>query len=437
MHIFLLDFPRGRNLGLLAFLLTLGLSACGGGGGGGGSFSGSNEDAIAVTNVSSANTEVRETTTSVTASEATSDTANETTGNDRSGNARPTFAVPSKAKVPEIRTAISVAATSRINGGRNSIARYNGATPYSSTQASPFASEGSRHRTQDEEVHFEWLPVDGNREPWVSFYPESLAEGSSQLRGFSVNNVVARETRSVHGHAWVDLSLYRRYSGGIRDYFDSRTGNRPGEVWVYVHTDADGDGDGIPGELEDYPDTDYLAGGVWLYVPETAIPCVLYSCNIHQVGAFANGNDPFDGSEMDEVMGSATYEGRAIGVHTNPTRTAYFEAKVRLTANFGSETDFGSMSGEIFDITGKGGTSFSGAPTIQLGVTGLFGNSSTFFGNTTHNDGSDDYTGEWGGRFYGNSRSDGMPGSAAGTFGATNEDGSKSYLGAFGAHHNN
>ena len=204
-----------------------------------------------------------------------------------------------------------------------------------------------------------------------------------------------------------------------------------------MHTDADGDGGWIPGELEDFPVTDYLAGGVWLYVPETAASCVLYYCNVHQAGAFANGNDRFDGSEMDEVEGRATYEGKAAGVHTDSTRTAYFEAKVRLTANFGSETDFGSISGEVFDITGKGGASFSGAPTIQLGVTGLFGNSAAFFGNTTHNDGSDDYTGEWGGHFYGNGRSDGMPGSAAGTFGATNEVGSKSYLGAFGAHHNN
>ena len=330
-----------------------------------------------------------------------------------------------------------MATTSRIRGNRGSIARYNGATPYSSTQASPFNSEGSTHRTQDEEVYFEWVPVDGNKEPWVSFYPESLGEGSAELRGFSVNNVVARETRSVNGQTWVDLSLYRRYSGEVRDYFDPRTGTKPGEVWVYVQTDADGDGDGIPGELEDYPDTDYLAGGVWLYVPETVSSCQFYSCNIHQAGAFANGNDRFDGSEMDEVAGSATYEGRAVGVHADSTRIVYFEAKARLTANFGSEITFGSISGEVFDLAGKGGAGFSGTPIIQLNGTGLFGNSAAFYGNATHNDGSDDYTGEWGGHFYGNGRSDGKPGSAAGTFGVTNGDGSKSYLGAFGVRFSN
>lgn len=413
MSVFSLGALRSRGFIFFAFLLALGLSACGGGGGGS-SFGDSSEDATVATDVGPADAEV-----------------GETTG--RSGNAGPAFAVPSKAKVSEIRAAISVAATSRIGGGRRSIALYNGATPYSSTQASPFNSEGSRHRTQEEEVYLEWVPVDGGRELWVSFYPESLSRGSLELRAYSVSNVVARETRSVNGQTWTDLALYRRYSGS----FNPRTGSSPGEVWVYVHTDADGDGDGIPGEFEDYPDTDYLAGGVWLYVPETVESCELYYCNVHQAGAFANGNDRFDGSEMDEVVGSGTYEGRAIGVHTDPTRTAYFEAKVRLTAEFGDETTFGSISGEVFDITGKGGASFSGTPNIQLNGTSLFGNSAAFFGNATHNDGSDDYTGEWGGHFYGNGRSDGIPGSAAGTFGVSNEDGSKSYLGAFGAHFSN
>ena len=44
------------------------------------------------------------------------------------------------------------------------------------------------------------------------------------------------------------------------------------------------------------------------------------------------------------------------------------------------------------------------------------------------------FAGKWGGQFYGNGKADGKPGSAAGTFGAANADGSKTIIGVFGAH---
>lgn len=397
MSVFMLGDPKSQIFILFTFLLVLGPSACGGGGGGGGSA----------------------------ASNTSSDTGSGTGGN--SGDARSAFAVPSKANTSEIRAAVSVATGSSLGYGKGSFSVHRNQRPYSTTESSDQARD---------EVHFEWLHTEGRPQPWVSFYPQISTGGLAELMSYSASNIMARETRSVNGQVWTDISFYRRYGGEIVwDYLDRKTALGPGEVWVYIQTDADGDGDGVPGELEDYDDSDYLAGGVWLYVPETVDPCVSSrSCNVHQAGAFANGNDQFDGSDMDTLVGSATYEGRAVGVHASPTRTVYFEAKARLTVDFGSNTEFGYLQGEIFDFTSRVGTNFPGAPVVRLELTGLFGNSARFNGDTTHNDGSSDYTGKWGGHFYGSGRSDGIPGSAAGTFGATNEDESKSYLGAFGTH---
>ena len=415
MSVFPFETPKNQIFILFAFLLALGLSACGGGGGGG--FSGSSSDGVALVEADTP------------ASHATaSDASSGTSGN--GSNARPPFSVPSKAHVSEIRAAVSVAVGSNASYGNRNFSVHRSQRPYSVTQSSDQAGD---------RAHFEWLYTEGRPQPWVSFYPNTSTGGLVELEGYSARNITARETRNVNGQVWTDISFYRQYGGEIVwDYLDRKTAQGAGEVWVYVQTDADGDGDGVPGELEDYDDSDYLAGGVWLYVPETVNPCVSSRpCNVHQVGAFVNGNDRFDGSDMDTLVGSATYEGRAVGVHTGPTRTVYFEAKARLTANFGSNTEFGYLQGEIFDFSRRGGANFPGAPVVRLELTGLFGNSAAFYGDTTHNDGSSDYTGKWGGHFYGNGRSDGIPGSAAGTFGATNEDGSKSYLGAFGTHLNN
>ena len=44
------------------------------------------------------------------------------------------------------------------------------------------------------------------------------------------------------------------------------------------------------------------------------------------------------------------------------------------------------------------------------------------------------FAGKWGGQFYANDKSHGMPGSIAGTFGAATAGGTKSVIGAFGAY---
>ena len=83
------------------------------------------------------------------------------------------------------------------------------------------------------------------------------------------------------------------------------------------------------------------------------------------------------------LVGSATYEGRAVGVHTGPTRIVYFEAKARLTANFGSEIPNSDLPRkERFSISlAEGGASFSwGAGRTDWNGTGLFGNSAAFYG---------------------------------------------------------
>ncbi len=102
------------------------------------------------------------------------------------------------------------------------------------------------------------------------------------------------------------------------------------------------------------PDTDYLAGGVWLIVPDDTT-----SANDYVFGAFADGNDPFRQNNLTALQSTATYDGDATGLYSEKmsgsTIIGYFDGDVRLTANFdGGENDRGTISGSItnFEVDG-------------------------------------------------------------------------------------
>ena len=59
------------------------------------------------------------------------------------------------------------------------------------------------------------------------------------------------------------------------------------------------------------PDADYLAGGVWLIVPDDATSAADYV-----FGAFGNGSDRFLQGNLAGVEGTATYDGDATGVYS-------------------------------------------------------------------------------------------------------------------------
>ena len=167
-----------------------------------------------------------------------------------------------------------------------------------------------------------------------------MAEDTSGKENESVQDIVQTKISTENGHAWADMAFYRKWTADDVSnfvYFDRYAAFGPGEVWVYAYTDADGDGDGTPGEHSDREDSDYLAGGVWVYVPETFVECDntrQTRCNEYEVGVFANGNDPFETSSMWALEGTATYHGRAIGIFTDAARQAYFRASAEMNRFF-------------------------------------------------------------------------------------------------------
>ena len=77
-----------------------------------------------------------------------------------------------------------------------------------------------------------------------------------------------------------------------------------------------------------------------------------------------------------------------------------------------------------------------GDPTLNLGTADIGEDNSGFFtGLTDMVYEGEEYTGKWGGQFFGNddSTTPGPPGSVAGTFGAATSDGANSVLGVYGA----
>ena len=178
-------------------------------------------------------------------------------------------------------------------------------------------------------------------------------------------------------------------------------------------------------------DTDYLAGGVWLFVPDDTTSTADYV-----FGAFVDGNDPFSQSNITALQGTATYEGGATGVYSEKTAEStaigYFDGDVELTANFGGTSDLGTISGSItnFEVDGE-----SEVRTLNLGTANIGAQDSGFFkGSVTGSDAERMYEGNWGGQFFGSSESDGRPGSVGGTFGGHSTDDAVNFVGAFGAY---
>ena len=179
------------------------------------------------------------------------------------------------------------------------------------------------------------------------------------------------------------------------------------------------------------PDSDYLAGGIWLIVPDDAANTAGY-----EFGAFADGSDPFVQRNLAVVTGTATYTGDATGVYSAKEAEGitggFLDADVRLTANFGDTNGLGTINGSLTNFA-LDGTPVPGA--LNLGAANIGAQNSGFFrGAVTGADDQRSYTGHWGGQFFGNGEADGRPGSVAGTFGGHSTDDVVTFVGAFGAH---
>ena len=178
-------------------------------------------------------------------------------------------------------------------------------------------------------------------------------------------------------------------------------------------------------------DADYISLGTWLFVPDNVAKAADYV-----FGAFTDGGDHFLQSNIMALQSTASYEGNAIGVYTEMTPEGTniddFNGEVRLTANFGGTSDLGTISGSItnFEVDGERGNGMLTLGTAPIGSQ----NSGFFKGQVSGSDVEHTYVGNWGGQFFGNSESDGKPGSAAGTFGGHSTDDAVNFVGAFGAH---
>lgn len=212
---------------------------------------------------------------------------------------------------------------------------------------------------------------------------------------------------------------------------------------------------GVPVEAvpEDEDDT-YLAFGMWLAVDGE---------DAETFGAFDFGGAATTATTA--VTGTATYNGKAAGVHNMPSATNFFHADATLNANFGNATAEGSVTGRIHNIM-SGGTAIGddirlvrnvdadGNAVSNITAAGAFNGTANMGAGVTNPQTSVvsyPFNGVWSGQFYnaapGSAPAGTAPMSAAGTFGVTHtdmmgtptdttDDQTSSFVGAFGAHRN-
>ena len=188
--------------------------------------------------------------------------------------------------------------------------------------------------------------------------------------------------------------------------------------------------------------TDYLNFGYWLFVPEDVTAASAFN-----FGVFAGGGDPFRVNNLQGLEGNAEYKGEAAGMYAEATMISPFNAKVELTADFGTADDFGAIGGRVYDFNIDGGKT---SPLTELSLGPIPERNNNIYlswnhawlqqgwvswaGGWTEGETSADggWQGTWGGLFFGNGgAATDHPTSFAGTFGAT--DGNRSFAGSFGA----
>ena len=201
-----------------------------------------------------------------------------------------------------------------------------------------------------------------------------------------------------------------------------------GDVYVGLVTEDIGEDD----------DANYLAYGLWAYVPDSGDP---------EIGVFLDSNvgARFDQSTLEDLVGPATYAGDANGIYSDLVdgvgEISSFTGDVDLIASFESDAELGSITGTISNLRDIHDNVYADLD-IELGVANIladraggFFTGGTSVENVDIGDGRElDFEGEWGGQFFldGALATD-YPGNVAGTFGLTNTDGDnvRSLLGVF------
>lgn len=203
--------------------------------------------------------------------------------------------------------------------------------------------------------------------------------------------------------------------------------------------------------------SDWLAFGYWLYVPEDES-----NEGAYDFGVIASGGDPFEVANLGELTGTATYEGKAMGMYytgivSDSPAVGSFTADVELMADFGTMSEYGTVGGEVNNFVFEGDMSSQLPTSLELttntydqfgvnpqGSQNVFDRSSPtepeaqaggwIHGTTSATVDGETWGGNWSGAFFGNGAAPtDHPTSIAGAFGATNYD-SSGLSGSFGAH---
>ena len=184
-------------------------------------------------------------------------------------------------------------------------------------------------------------------------------------------------------------------------------------------------------DITDNDDTDYLALGLWVWLPDLTDPADTRS---PYAGAAASGNDPFRARNIVHLAGRATYLGSAAGLYAvkgvSPA-FRYFTADVSLTADFDRDDIHGAVTDFMDPASNEPipGALMLERDDIQNDAAAFFRSRTTGIIDGTY------FRGEWGGQFFGNGASAAdVPGSIAGTFDAAPRYDPNEYLiGVFGA----
>lgn len=170
--------------------------------------------------------------------------------------------------------------------------------------------------------------------------------------------------------------------------------------------------------------SDYLVFGTWLGDMDA-------NGGNHKLHKFYAFSSNVPGSVVEAATGTATYKGHSMGYYVDDGSIYRFRSDVVITANFGTATEFGSLSGTVDNFLIEGATvntlkdSSLNLSQAQIETEGLFAGS--FSGSVAGS-----MTGTWSGFFVappGGTFGDLTP---MGEYEASNADGAVLF-GVFGA----
>ena len=283
------------------------------------------------------------------------------------------------------------------------------------------------------------LPLPADRDYQYFSLPEAGLHGT--LDGVPGHFTCALDSQSGCG---MGISL------GARD----RDRYSPNVFSIMIFTPDDGSPEtqisGEGSKPHPVPAADYLSFGNWRYIPEDWTEMHAY-----EVGLFATVGEPFNAGNLMALSGTAEYAGGAVGIYSVNYDSDEFTANVELSADFGSDADFGAINGRVFNIALESGNP---SPLMEIelssrrwndesGVQNIFPRPTwdesdvLYHGGVIEgqNPGPEGWWVEWGGMFGGNGdAATDHPSSFAGAFTAFWRDDelhrAESIAGSFGAH---